>query len=115
MSLARVLDAPDPRTSALVPEGYAEKAMASLLQLHGELMEEKERRVELYRRLMEREQALAELRMYVRLLEERAAAAGVPPAPPPSWSAVGVRPPPAQPPVPPRVPGKSRAEGWRAW
>lgn len=57
---------------SLVPSGYAEKAMASLLQLHTELMEEKERRVDLYRRLMEKEQAIAELRMYVKLLEEKA-------------------------------------------
>lgn len=57
-----------------VPSSYAEKAMASLMQLHSELMEEKERRVDLYRRLMEKEQSLAELKMYVRLLEERVAA-----------------------------------------
>lgn len=56
----------------LVPASYAEKAMASLMQLHSELMDEKERRVELFRRLMEREQALAELRMYVKILEEKA-------------------------------------------
>jgi hypothetical protein len=60
-----------PGAGALVPEGYAEKAMASLMQLHSELMEEKERRVDLYRRLMEKEQSLAELRMYVKALEER--------------------------------------------
>jgi hypothetical protein len=58
-------------SAAMVPAGYAEKAMASLMQLHCELMEEKERRVDLYRRLMEREQAVAELRMYVKLLEEK--------------------------------------------
>lgn len=57
----------------LVPASYAEKAMASLLQLHTELMDEKERRVDLYRRLMEREQAVAELRMYVKMLEEKLA------------------------------------------
>lgn len=62
--------------SALVPSSYAEKAMASLLQLHQEVLDEKERRVELYRRLMEREQSLAELRMYVQLLEERLSHAG---------------------------------------
>lgn len=55
----------------MVPVGYAEKSMASLMQLHTELMDEKERRVELYRRLMDKEQTLAELKMYVRLLEER--------------------------------------------
>jgi hypothetical protein len=57
----------------MVPVGYAEKSMASLMQLHTELMDEKERRVDLYRRLMDKEQALAELKMYVRLLEEKIA------------------------------------------
>ncbi len=66
--------------TALVPAGYAEKAMASLMQLHSELMDEKEKRVELFRCLMEKEQALAELKMYVKLLEEKAVAA-VAPAP----------------------------------
>jgi hypothetical protein len=60
-------------SGGLVPIDYAEKAMGSLMQLHSELMEEKERRVDLYRRLMEREQAVAELRMYVKLLEEKVA------------------------------------------
>lgn len=59
---------------SLVPMGYAEKAMASLMQLHSELMDEKERRVDLYRRLMDKEQVVAELRMYVQLLEEKLAA-----------------------------------------
>lgn len=72
---------------SLVPAGYAEKAMASLMQLHSELMEEKERRVDLYRRLMEKEQSLAELKMYVKLLEEKVEAAkkveAAPPPPPP--------------------------------
>jgi hypothetical protein len=57
--------------SAMVPAGYAEKSMASLMQLHAELMDEKERRVDLYRRLMDKEQSLAELKMYVRLLEDK--------------------------------------------
>src|SRR5499427_6199923 len=68
--------------SAMVPIGYAEKSMASLMQLHGELMEEKERRVDLYRRLMDKEQALAELKMYVRLLEEKVSQPKPPPPPP---------------------------------
>jgi hypothetical protein len=55
--------------------------MASLLQLHGELMEEKERRVDLYRRLSEKDEALAELRYQVKLLEDRLRRAeGLPPA-----------------------------------
>ncbi len=58
-------------TLNVVPTDYAQRAMASLMQLHSELMEEKERRVDLYRRLMEKEQAIAELRMYVKLLEEK--------------------------------------------
>jgi len=111
--------------SQLVPASYAEKAMASLMQLHSELMDEKERRVDLFRKLMEREQALAELRMYVKLLEEKAGLAqpppraqhAPPPAPPPS-------PPPPQraqpavtmrPPVPPQVNGARRPEGWKVW
>src|SRR5262245_23187706 len=61
-----------------VPTDYAQRAMASLMQLHRELMDEKERRVELYRRLMEKEQTIAELRMYVRLLEAQHAPAPAP-------------------------------------
>lgn len=81
----------------MVPQSYAEKAMASLMQLHSDLMEEKERRVDLYRRLMEKEQALAELKMYVKLLEERSAPkAEVAPAPPPA-PAQAVTPPPPPP------------------
>ena len=76
----------------VVPQDYAEKAMASLMQLHTELMDEKERRVELYRRLMEREQSLAELKSYVRLLEERLKAG---PAEPPARPHVAVAPPPS--------------------
>ena len=60
-------------SASLVPMSYAEKAMASLMRLHGELMDEKERRVDLYRRLMEKDQAVAELRMYVSVLEEKLA------------------------------------------
>ncbi len=60
-----------PRADAMVPSGYAEKAMASLLRLHDELMVEKEARFGLMQKLMEREQALAELKSYVRLLESR--------------------------------------------
>lgn len=82
-----------PASNAMVPASYAEKTMASLMQLHTELMDEKERRVDLYRRLMEKEQSLAELKMYVKLLEEkvshaevqtRPAAAPPPPAPSPA-------------------------------
>lgn len=108
-----------------VPASYAEKAMASLMQLHGELMDEKERRVELFRRLMEKEQALAELKMYVKLLEERAGVAREPahpaearaaraespaPQPPPKPKASQLS---SMPPVVPRV-GK-RPEGWKVW
>ena len=87
--------APAQARLSLVPEGYAQKAMASLMQLHTELMDEKERRVDLHRQLMEKEQALAELKMYVKLLEEkveprtvqrppRVRARPVPPPPPAS-------------------------------
>ncbi|MDX2015453.1 MAG: hypothetical protein SFW67_35000 [Myxococcaceae bacterium] len=117
------LSAPQPLP---VPAAYAEKAMASLMQLHGELMDEKERRVELYRRLMEREQALAELKMYVKILEEKVAgAAPVPAAPAPRVATAEPSPPPrahAQPRqvTPPAVPSVAprpagRPEGWKVW
>ncbi len=115
--------------SQLVPASYAEKAMASLMQLHSELMDEKERRVELFRRLMEKEQALAELKMYVKLLEEKAAAAVAPapreplrvaPRPPPSSPGpTFVPPPPAVPFVarsmPTRPPSRPVPDGWKTW
>lgn len=105
----------------LVPASYAEKAMASLMQLHSELMDEKERRVDLFRRLMEREQALAELKMYVKMLEEKAAASVVAPRP---VVVAPVEPPPPvvapprparQPPVPPRIAARPRVDGWKTW
>jgi hypothetical protein len=105
-----------------VPASYAEKAMASLMQLHGELMDEKERRVELYRRLMEREQALAELKMYVKILEEKVS--GPAPVAPPRAAPPAVAPAPttvdARPPAPPAVPSvaprpTARPEGWKVW
>lgn len=108
----------------LVPAGYAEKAMASLMQLHSELMDEKERRVDLFRRLMEREQAVAELKMYVKMLEEKMAASEPKPAPPaePVILKVEAEAPRVQtnvqlrPPVPPRVNGGARRpEGWKVW
>ena len=116
-------------SSQLVPASYAEKAMASLMQLHSELMDEKERRVELFRRLMEKEQALAELKMYVKLLEEKAATAVAPPPREPLRVAPRPAPPPAPaataPPVvpfvartaPTRPPLTSRPvpDGWKTW
>ena len=111
----------------LVPASYAEKAMASLMQLHSELMDEKERRVELHRRLMEREQAIAELKMYVKLLEEKqqpVAPALAQPLPV-SVAAVPVEPQqvkPSPPPLPRRPPPmpvqvgiRLRPEGWKVW
>jgi hypothetical protein len=110
----------------LVPVGFAEKAMASLMQLHTELVDEKEKRVALYRTLMEKEQSLAELAMYVRVLEERL---GQPPPLPPSVAAPR---PPAVPEVPKQQVAPKRAapearmppgptarpgvhEGWKVW
>jgi len=125
--------------SAVVPMDYAEKAMGSLMQLHSELMEEKERRVDLYRRLMEKEQAVAELRMYVKLLEEKVAqrpapapAQGAPvlrvvprPPPPPARARASRAPAPPPPPAPraeavsaPQRPAARRfaaSDGWKAW
>jgi hypothetical protein len=113
----------------LVPAGYAEKAMASLMQLHSELMDEKERRVELFRRLMEREQALAELKVYVKILEERVnppapVVAPAPVAPAQTVAAAPVEqqpiaPPPRRPrqvpPVPPQLGQRPRVDGWKTW
>ncbi len=106
-------------SAQLVPASYAEKAMASLMQLHSELMDEKERRVELFRKLMEKEQSLAELKMYVKMLEEKLVAPAVtprpivmphvePPAPPRQARSA---------PVPPRVPAapRTRIDGWKTW
>ncbi len=125
-----------PAHAAMVPGDFAEKAMASLMQLHSELMDEKERRVDLYRKLMEREQTVAELRMYIRLLEEKLEpkkaepqpiVAPMPPAPV-SARAVGIEvpvPPPSPtphtrapdlaPPLPPRVGARPKVEGWKTW
>lgn len=66
-------------SESMVPASYAEKAMSSLLRLHEDLVEEKERRIDLYRRLMEREQSLAEMRAYVKLLEGELARRGFDP------------------------------------
>jgi hypothetical protein len=123
--------------SAMVPSDFAEKAMASLMQMHTELMDEKERRVELYRKLMEREQALAELRMYVKMLEEKMEAKRAePPRPSAPVAAVPVempvvvpvvpaparpmpptphtRAPSRSPPIPPRV-ARPKVDGWKTW
>ena len=121
-------------STQLVPASYAEKAMASLMQLHSELMDEKERRVDLFRRLMEREQALAELKMYVKMLEEKMAAAPVtpkpivmtpsepPPAPIPQPAPAKVQSPlpyrvaaSRVPPVPPQIAARPRVDGWKTW
>jgi hypothetical protein len=119
----------------LVPASYAEKAMASLMQLHSELMDEKERRVDLFRRLMEREQSLAELQLYVKVLEERLAAKPVaPPAPPrPEEAPRAAAPAPVAAPraapspspkvaAPPGAPAaaaplspRPRLDGWKTW
>jgi len=121
--------------SAMIPGDFAEKAMASLMQLHSELMDEKERRVDLYRKLMEREQTVAELRMYIRLLEEKLEPKRVEPQPAPAPEprpvataarAVGIeipsppqatahaRAPEVAPPLPPRV-ARPKVEGWKTW
>jgi hypothetical protein len=105
-------------SSAMVPIGYAEKSMASLMQLHTELMNEKERRVDLYRRLMDKEQALAEMKMYVQLLEEKIAKQGgdgssshraaprAPTAKTSNGNGSGFQ---AKPPPPPQTNGRERA------
>ncbi len=125
-------------SAGLVPVSYAEKAMASLLQLHSEVLEEKERRVDLHRRLMEKEQALAELKMYVRMLEEKLqrpaapAAAPVPMPAPVPVQAAPVAQVPRPPPMDRQAPATRRmapvavavgvgararpaTDGWKAW
>ncbi len=134
------LSTPPSPQHALVPAGYAEKAMSSLMQLHTELMDEKEKRVELFRTLMEKDQALAELRMYVRMLEEKLAAPIPPPSatpPPPVVHAAPVvhepvvptapLPPPRRAPVKPAIakapvkpvvaaaPRQVTNDGWKSW
>lgn len=81
-----------------MPVAYAEKTMHSLLRLHEDLMEEKERRIDLYRRLMDREQELAELRAYVRLLEGEMKRVEAP------------QPDPAAPQAPPQAPPAARPQ-----
>lgn len=114
--------------SQMVPGDFAEKVMASLMQMHSELMDEKERRVELYRKLMEREQAVAELRMYVKMLEEKLQPAksepAAAPAPRPIEAPVAAaqpitpsayaRAPEVSPPLPPRV-ARPKIDGWKTW
>ena len=107
-----------PAAAQLVPASYAEKAMASLMQLHSELMDEKEKRVDLFRKLMEKEQALAELKMYVKMLEEKMTpAVAAAPAPRPIVM-TPVEPPAPPPPIaqPPRVhTNRPRVDGWMTW
>lgn len=124
-----------PQQNQLVPAGYAEKAMASLMQLHSELMEEKERRVQLHTTLLQREQALAEMKHYVKMLEDKLASKAAPPVPsePLAPPRVAAPPPPreppqppplrprtpvaavARPPMPPSIAPKPRLEGWKTW
>lgn len=99
---------------AVVPVAYAEKTMNTLLRLHEDLVEEKERRIDLYRRLMDREQELAELRAYVSLLEGELARrdGGEEPAPAgPRPSAAEGAPPPATADSPPPAPPAGEATG----
>ncbi len=68
----------DDRAAASVPASYAERAMNSLMSLHSGLIAEKERTLDLTRRLMEARQGRAELESYVRLLEAEVARLGGP-------------------------------------
>lgn len=107
----------------LVPQNFAEKAMASLMQLHTELMDEKEKRVDLFRKLMEREQAIAEFKAYVKVLEDQLARAQTAPAvaksveTPVSPSPRVATPPSRRAPMPPPPPvaPRARVEGWKTW
>jgi hypothetical protein len=114
-----------------VPMYYAERSMASIMRLHDELMAEKERNIDLQKRLMSREQAFAEVEYYVRLLEARMDGR-LPDLPRPERlaSVRQLRPDldanPAPAPVSPKPqatasaagaarPTGTRPEGWRAW
>ena len=115
-------------TTPSVPMYYAERSMATIMQLHDELMAEKERCVDLHRRLLGREQAYAELEYYVRVLEAKLEGR-YPEAPRPERLAQ-VRPirpvtptPQAEEPQPvaaaagggaPRT-ASARPDGWRSW
>jgi len=129
----------DRRTTALttpspaVPMYYAERSMATIMRLHDELMTEKERCIDLQRRLMSKEQAYAEIEYYARLLEAKiegrlpevprpARLAPVRPirpdlnmAPSPEAKADGARPVPAREKDSVRSTATPRPEGWRAW
>ena len=119
-------------TFQMVPAGYAEKAMASLMQLHSELMSEKEKRVDLFRQLMEREQALTELKAYVKQLEagQKAVTTPVTPTEPVAAMQSAVRTEVAEQPkvavkiertadvkraVPTMAVAGRRLEGWKVW
>jgi hypothetical protein len=128
---ATSLAAPSPA----VPMYYAERSMATIMRLHDELMTEKERSIDLQRRLMSREQACAEVEYYARLLEAKiegrfpdvprperlapvrpirpdlnVASAAPSPAPGPNSSNSA-----AQVNSSVRAAAGSRPEGWRAW
>ena len=60
----------------VVPVSYAERAMNSLMAMHNDLVAEKERSLDLTRRLMEERQAQAELQSYITLLESELARYG---------------------------------------
>lgn len=110
------------RVQPSVPMHYAERAMATLLQLHDELMGEKERCIDLHRRLMSREQAYAEIESYVRMLEAKIEGRFPEMARPERLAEVrpirpdlNVAPPAAEEPPPPRAAASARVEGWRSW
>jgi hypothetical protein len=102
----------NPAAFQLVPASYAEKTMASLMQLHAELMDEKERRIELFRKLMEREQAFAELAMYVKVLEGQGAA-GQARVDSPAGSPEVMAPRETEPEM--VAPVRPWVDGWKAW
>lgn len=66
------------RGSPLIPEGFAQQAMASVLHLHQELMAEKNKHIDLQKQLGDKEKRILELEQYIQLLEDRLVMAGVP-------------------------------------
>ena len=105
----------------MVPAEYAEKTMHSILRLHDELMDEKDKRMELVEKLSAREQALAEMAAYVALLEAQLESGGgraawKPASAPKAQARPKAPPPPRAPPPPPKWEGDADSvDAWVEW
>lgn len=72
-SQEQVRERPREDSHAMVPMSYAEKAMSSIMHLHTEIMEEKEKRIEQERLATGQRQEIADLKMLVGVLEKEIA------------------------------------------